>query len=327
MVPHMNILITGGAGFIGSNVATYYLQKNHRVIIFDSLSKVEGGQNIASLKNNFGNQLTFVSQDIRNYDAVKDTVKDQDVVFHLAGHTISDTAITHPRYDFEVNGLGTLNILESLRAVNRHAIVFYASSSKVYGNLTGDKKKSFCEAQALDFTSPIGCSIGAADQYVHDFSRSYGLKTVVFRLSTIYGEHQWGWGEDDWISYVLRLALQNKPITIYDEVFDPLYISDLLSAFDLSWKHIDTSAGQIFNIGGGTDHAVSKQHLILIIEKLLDKKLTTVLKPTKIGSQPYYVTNFNKAQKLLGWLPTTPLDQGLSQTLNWLKDHLEKNAV
>jgi CDP-paratose 2-epimerase len=320
----MNILITGGAGFIGSNIARYYLKKNHLVTIFDSLTRAEGAQNIVHLKKEFGNSLEFVSQDIRNYDAIAEVVRDQDVIFHCAGHIVSKTAYDHPRYDFEVNGLGTLNLLEACRAKNPRGIIMYTSSSKIYGDLSAYKKKRFSEVQPLDFATPNCCSIGSADQYVHDFSRSYGLKTVVFRLSPIYGEHQLGLIEDENIAYFLRSGIKSKPIIFHEnDVFDPLYISDLIEAFDLAWKHIGTCSGQLFNIGGGLDYAVTASQLTALIEELINKKLILIPKRTN----HCYISNNDKAKKMFGWVPTTTIRDGLTKTLNWLVNHLDDEAV
>src|SRR6266446_5267375 len=267
-------LVTGGAGFVGSNLVNNLLSDGCSVRILDSLSRSGTQNNLAWLRSQHGNgQLEFIQADIRDFASVRAAVNEVDAIYHLAGQVAVTSSVDDPRLDFEINTVGTLNVLEAARLSDRKPIIVFTSTNKVYGEMESvvtveqesrytyrDLPHGVSEAQPVDFHSPYGCSKGAADQYVHDYFRIYGLRTVVFRMSCIYGNRQFGNEDQGWVAHFVLTALQNGSLTIYGDgkqVRDLLYIEDLVNAFLLAVARIDRTAGEIYNIGGGPSNAVS----------------------------------------------------------------------
>lgn len=318
-----SVLITGGAGFIGCNLADYYLKTGAQVRILDNLSRPGVEANIRWLSNQpkAKNALKVIESDIRDKKAVTAAVSGVDLICHEAGQTAVTTSLIDPREDFLVNAGGTMELLEAMRQVSPSAILIFASTNKVYGNLTG-REIPVNEREPLDFYSPYGCSKGTADQYVHDYARSYGLKTIVFRQSCIYGVHQIGVEDQGWVAHFAAQALKGKPITIYgdgQQVRDVLYIGDLVKAYVAAADKIQVSKGQIYNIGGGVNNSVSLLELIAKLERLLDKKIELNFKPQRLGDQKYYVSDSTRALTDFGWQPQIGVDLGLTKLVEWLR--------
>lgn len=330
------ILITGGAGFIGINLSKHYLKDNH-VVIFDNLSRPHVGDNLSWLnKDAHAKNLEFIQADVRDQEALDQAVNRADIIFHEAGQTAVTTSLTQPFEDFSINALGTMRVLESLRLHNPKATLIFASTNKVYGNLEafnltqGAKRyeatgiTAVDESQPLDFHSPYGCSKGSADQYVRDYARSFGLKTIVFRQSCIYGVHQMGVEDQGWVAHFAAKALRREPITIYGDgkqVRDLLYITDLVAAYDQALVSVDTTKGEIYNIGGGVDNAYSLLEVISFLEHALGYAPEITFMPERVGDQKYYVSDVAKAKRDFAWQPTTPFATGLEQLLAWLKEY------
>jgi CDP-paratose 2-epimerase len=333
------VFITGGAGFIGANMATHYLQKGVEVTSFDNLSRPGVESNIKWLKKSHGNGLfTFVKGDVRDFDKLKKLIQGHQAVFHFAGQTAVTTSVKDPRSDFEANALGTLNVLESVRQFSPKTVVLYASSNKVYGamsRVTPSKRQtryisvespSIDESEQLDFYSPYGCSKGTGDQYTHDYARIYGLKTIVFRQSCIYGTHQFGVEDQGWVAHFASQAIKNEPITIFGDgkqVRDMLFITDLAKAYDQCLKHITHTSGQIYNIGGGIDNALSLLELISFLEVLLGRRLKLKFAKERFGDQKVYISNIDKAKRDFNWRPEVSVDEGLKLLYFWLRDYLQ----
>src|SRR5574341_571568 len=263
-----NYLVTGGAGFIGSNYVYRLVQRGERVTIYDNLSRAGAPRNLTWLQDTFGkNAFRLITGDVRSADQMEDAAKDADVIVHLAGQVAVTTSVTNPRDDFEPNALGTFNALEAARLSERNPIFIYASTNKVYGGMDNveiieeatrwrykDLIAGCPETQPLDFHSPYGNSKGSGDQYTRDYARIYGLRSVVFRQSCIYGPRQFGIEDQGWLAWMMIGAVTGKPITIYGDgkqVRDVLHVSDLLDAYDAAIEKIDNVKGEVYNIGGG----------------------------------------------------------------------------
>lgn len=332
----MDILITGGCGFIGTNLAAYFLKKRNSVTIFDNFSR-KGTINNARYLSKIYPNISIIKADVRDYNAVRKNVEKNEIIFHLAGQVAVTTSIENPREDFEANVLGTFNVLEAARAAKHKPIIIDSSTNKVYGDLKGivkrkgeryvdiSRKESVAESESLDFYSPYGCSKGAADQYVRDYARIYDLPTVVFRQSCIYGPHQFGIEDQGWIAHFAIKALLGKTIAIYGtgyQVRDALFIDDLIDAYHKAIIKIKTVKGEVFNIGGGIKNTVSLLELISLLEKLLGKKINLRFEEKRPGDQDVYISNVGKAHKLLGWQPETTVEKGLKTLIDWLQDNL-----
>lgn len=274
-----NYLITGGAGFIGTNLADHYLTHNKQVTIFDNFSRAGAKENVRWLQQRHGDRLTVVYGDVRRTDShLPALVERAEVVLHLAAQVAVTTSVMNPREDFEVNALGTFNVMEAVRLSSSKPIVIYSSTNKVYGKMPdldvvesgghytyAQGAHGIAEMRPLDFYSPYGCSKGAGDQYVLDYARIYGIRTVAFRQSCIYGPHQFGIEDQGWVAWFAIRAMQNLPVTIYGDgkqVRDVLYIDDLIAAFDATIEHIGKTAAQAYNIGGGPQNTLSLLELI-----------------------------------------------------------------
>lgn len=328
------VLITGGAGFVGSHLASHYLQKGWIVRVLDNLSRVGVTKNLDWLKTRPGGSLQVVVDDVRSRSAVEKAMEGVDRVYHLAAQVAVTHSVTDPQTDFEINAGGTINVLESARRSKQNPLLFFTSTNKVYGALEDVKvvqdgqryaapglKDGVTEGQTLDFHSPYGCSKGAADQYVRDYGRLYGLRTVVFRMSCIYGTRQFGNEDQGWVAHFTIAAALRRPVTVYGDgrqVRDILYISDLLNAFDLATSKIDSTAGQIYNIGGGPNRTISLLELVDRLSRLTGHKLALTYQAIRPGDQPYYVSGIEKAGREFGWQPAVSVELGVDQLYTWV---------
>jgi CDP-paratose 2-epimerase len=336
----MKIIITGGAGFIGSNAASRYLRKNHEVVVIDNLSRAGGERNLEWLKPQ--GRLTWLNADIRSADqmnAIFKTQADAALVFHLAGQVAVTNSVSDPRSDFEANSLGTFNVLEAARFADLQAPIIFSSSNKVYGTLEeagiverddrhaySDLPAGVNERQNLDFHSPYGCSKGAADQYVRDYHRIYGLQTIVFRQSCIYGYRQFGVEDQGWVAWFIIAAILGRPVTLYGDgkqVRDVLFIDDLLDAFDAAAANIDRTRGQVYNIGGGPQNLMSLRELLDYLGDKQERPVAYQQADWRPGDQRVYVSDIRKAKEDFGWAPRTCVKQGLDRLYNWVSSNKE----
>jgi CDP-paratose 2-epimerase len=332
----MRVLITGGAGFVGTNLAARLLGEGREVLVLDSLTRPGVEENLRWLRATFGAALSVEVGDIRDRALVRRSVARADAVFHFAAQVAVTTSVVHPVEDFEVNALGTLNVLEAIRKRPSPPPLVFTSTNKVYGSL-GDlamrrgarryepkderARAGVGEERALDFHSPYGCSKGAADQYVRDYARTFGLPTIVFRMSCIYGPHQFGTEDQGWVAHFLIQALRGHPVTLYGDgyqVRDILFVDDLVEAFLLALRHMGTEGGQAFNIGGGPANAVSLLELLDAIGELTGRRPRVIFDHWRPGDQKYYVSNTSRFEKATGWHPTTGVRQGVARLAEWL---------
>ncbi len=333
-----NYLITGGAGFIGTNLANHYLANHKRVMIFDNFSRAGTVENVRWLKNWHGDRLTVVTGDVRRVDRrLLELVANSEVVFHLAAQVAVTTSVTNPREDFDVNALGTFNILEAIRLSSSKPIVVYSSTNKVYGKMTDlqisktDAHYTYTqltegvpETRPLDFYSPYGCSKGAGDQYVIDYARIYGLRTVVFRQSCIYGPHQFGIEDQGWVAWFAIRAMQKLPLTIYGDgkqVRDVLYIDDLIGVYDAAIENIGEATGQAYNIGGGKQNTLSLLELISLLEQMFGYRIDYSFEEWRPGDQSIYISDIRKAKAHFGWVPQVNINEGITKLVGWLKQN------
>lgn len=332
------MLITGGAGFIGVNAAEHFINKGWEVTIFDNFSRKGVELNIAFLEKHFPGKFTVTRGDVRtDSDALKTAAEASDVILHLAAQVAVTTSVKNPREDFSVNALGTFNVLEAIRESKRKPILLYASTNKVYGGLEGQTVTEesdhyrfanlaggVTEQEGLDFHSPYGCSKGAADQYVRDYARLYDLKTVVFRQSCIYGQHQFGIEDQGWVAWFLIAALLGRSIQIYGngkQVRDLLFIDDLIRAYDAAIENISMAAGQIYNLGGGPGNALSLLQFFAFLKNDLGMTISSSFADWRPGDQPIFISDNSKAAKDLGWRPMTDVRPGIKKLFAWLQEN------
>lgn len=334
----MKTIITGGAGFIGSNAASRYLRRGHHVVVVDNLCREGVKKNLDWLRSQ--GSLEFIQLDIReSADLARlfSEHRDADQVLHLAAQVAVTTSVTAPREDFEVNALGTFNVLEAVREAQMTALVLYSSTNKVYGEMTDvgtvERNGRYAyqslpsgvpENRNLDFHSPYGCSKGAADQYVIDYHRIYGLRTIVFRQSCIYGYRQFGAEDQGWVAWFIIASQLGRPITVYGDgkqVRDILFIDDLLDAYDAAFKAGDAAVGKAYNIGGGPSNVLSLLELIAYIEKRQGRKLSCGTAGWRPGDQKVFVSDIRRAQAELGWTPKTGCLRGLDLLYDWISDN------
>jgi CDP-paratose 2-epimerase len=331
-------LIFGGAGFIGSNWAQHLLKTTDaRVHIFDNLSRLGVHKNLEWLRRECADseRLKITIGDIRDAALVQRAVQNAGEIYHFAAQVAVTSSVADPRQDFEVNALGTLNILEAARNSGRQPFLLFTSTNKVYGNLSSRQLaltgKRYCaldekgvnETQPLDLYSPYGCSKGTADQYVHDYSRMFALPTVVFRMSCIAGPQQFGNEDQGWVAHFLYSALENKPLTVYGDgrqVRDVLSVKDLVLAFEKVRARMEKTAGQIYNVGGGIKNSASLLEVMEIIEQITGKRLRYSLQRPRPGDQLFYVTDFDKLTKHTGWKPKISVSQNIEMIWNWWKE-------
>jgi CDP-paratose 2-epimerase len=339
------VVIFGGAGFIGSNVAQSYLSEGRHVLIFDNLSRPGVEKNLRWLQEQHGDRLQVEPGDVRDSQAVRSALWHASEVFHFAAQVAVTTSLDGPVHDFEVNARGTLNVLEGLRAMDTPAPLVFTSTNKVYGGLRGQRfaaearryqpldagtrAEGISEQCPLDFESPYGCSKGTADQYVLDYARSYGLRTTVFRMSCIYGPRQFGTEDQGWVAHFLIRTLKRQPITLYGDgmqVRDILFVEDLVRAFRLAQARMDRVSGEAFNIGGGPERTVSLLELLDLIEELTGQRPKVSLEDWRTGDQRYYVSDTRKFQAATGWAPRVGVHEGVERLLLWLEDMLEEET-
>jgi CDP-paratose 2-epimerase len=330
-------LVTGGAGFIGSNFVARLLNRGEDVKIFDNLSRAGSSRNLEWLKQTYGaDAFQLIQGDVRDADAIQKAAADADVIVHLAAQVAVTTSVVDPRNDFEINALGTFNALEAARLSGREPVFLYSSTNKVYGGMEdvrvveqdtryayADYPMGISEEHPLDFHSPYGCSKGSGDQYVRDYARIYGIRSVVFRQSCIYGVRQFGVEDQGWVAWFVIAALKGLPISVYGDgkqVRDVLFVDDLTRAYDLAIDHSEVSAGEVFNIGGGASRILSVWNEFgPILEKLLGHQLNPAWGDWRPGDQRVYVSDIRKAEKVLGWKPEVGVEEGITRLFNWVK--------
>lgn len=332
-------LITGGAGFIGSNYASRCLKRGEAIKIFDNLSRPGGQRNLDWLEGIYGKgSFELVKGDVRDLEAISKAVIGSEKILHLAAQVAVTTSVTDPQTDFAINAQGTFNVLEAARKTDANPILIFASTNKVYGGMENveviekatryDYKvlaQGADEDQPLDFHSPYGCSKGSGDQYVRDYFRIYSLPTLVLRQSCIYGTRQFGVEDQGWVAWFIIAAVTGKPITIYGDgkqVRDILFVDDLMDAYDAGFERLPALGGQIFNIGGGRQNTISvwlEFHPML--EKLLGRKIETTRSDWRPGDQPVFISDIRKAQRLLDWSPKVSAEEGISRLFNWVKEN------
>jgi CDP-paratose 2-epimerase len=334
----MRVLVTGGIGFIGTNLSHRLLSDGYEVILFDDLSRKGVQHNLDWLKAKHGKRLQFVQGDVRDFDAVLKAIHNVDVVFHLAAQVAVTTSVSNPREDFSINAQGTLNVLEAARRQEPMPVLLYTSTNKVYGGLEHlrvvecssryefeNLPDGVAETCPLDFHSPYGCSKGAADQYVRDYHRIYGLPSIVFRMSCIYGPHQFGNEDQGWVAHFCLTGIRGGHITIYGDgkqVRDLLYVDDLVELMLRAYKNINRIAGQVFNVGGGPINTISVwTEFRDVLRPLIDKLPSTDFDEFRPGDQKIYVSDIRKAQTQLGWAPSVKIAEGLGMLINsWKMD-------
>jgi CDP-paratose 2-epimerase len=331
------VLITGGCGFIGTNLADRLLRDGHRVMVFDNLSRPGVERNLEWLRETHGDRLSVRIADTRDENAIRDAAGRASQVFHLAAQVAVTTSLDDPVSDFEINTRGTLNVLEAIRHTVHRPPLLFTSTNKVYGVL-GDvileeedaryapaseeiRDHGVSEHRPLDFHSPYGCSKGAAEQYVIDYARSYGLRAVVFRMSCIYGPHQFGTEDQGWIAHFLIRTLDHEPITIYGDgkqVRDILFVEDLIDALFRASSDIDRCSGQAFNIGGGVQSSISLRELLDTITALEGRRTRVTYSDWRPGDQRYYVSDTRKFASLTGWQPRIGVNEGIRRLREWI---------
>jgi CDP-paratose 2-epimerase len=331
------ILITGGCGFIGCNLADRLAARGQTVTILDNLARSGVRENAQWLKSRHGERVSIQVSDVRDPIPVIDLVRDAKAVLHLAAQVAVTSSLESPVDDFEINARGTLNVLEAVRLHNPTAPLLFASTNKVYGRLISDSQitrtgqryhptdpalaNGISEAAPLDLYSPYGCSKGAADQYVHDYARVYGLQTAVLRMSCIYGPRQFGTEDQGWIAHFVLSALRGLPLTIYGDgyqVRDALYVADAVDAWLAVLDNIEVAKGRVFNLGGGPSNSVSLLELIELISKATGAAVQHGFDDWRPGDQPWYVTDVSALSAATGWRARTSLADGLQGLQGWL---------
>lgn len=332
-------LITGGAGFIGSNFAARCLSRGEKIIIFDNLSRAGAPRNLDWLNEKFGkDSYELIVGDVRDAGAIKSAARNAARILHLAAQVAVTTSVVDPQTDFEINARGTFNTLEAARSSGNHPSFIFASTNKVYGGMENvrviekatrydyaDLPEGAAEDQLLDFHSPYGCSKGSGDQYVRDYFRIYQLPTLVYRQSCIYGLRQFGVEDQGWVAWFVIAAITGKPISIYGngkQVRDVLFVDDLLDAYDAGFARLPQLGGQVFNIGGGRQNTLSIWvEFKPILEKLLGKPINTATGDWRPGDQPVFISDIRKAYDLLGWMPKTNVESGIHQLFEWVREN------
>jgi CDP-paratose 2-epimerase len=340
------VLITGGAGFIGSNLADRLLRHGRPVLILDNLSRAGAEHNLRYLWDAYGDLLEVRVGDVRNRDLVEKLTARCESIFHFAAQVAVTTSLTDPAGDFETNLQGTLNVLEAARKQDPLPPVLFTSTNKVYGDLQdvdlipvgnrhvprdhGTRIWGISEARPLDFHSPYGCSKGAADQYVLDYARMYGLPGVVFRMSCIYGRRQLGTEDQGWVTHFALQMLRDGSLTVYGDgrqVRDILYIDDLLDAMLLALGHIQKVTGQVFNIGGGPANAISLLEVIEQLSELSGVQPEIRYGPRRQGDQSYYVSDIRRFTQATGWTPQVPTRRGVPRLYHWILENVQPDVL
>jgi CDP-paratose 2-epimerase len=338
----MKILVFGGCGFLGSNLASEGMRRGHEVAVFDNMSRRGADQNLAWLQEQ-GSVRSFRA-DVRSEQSTANAVQEiqPDVVFHVAGQVAMTSSIADPRADFETNALGSFNVLEAVRQHRAEATILFSSTNKVYGDLESytysetptryvcdEFPQGFPESLPLDFRTPYGCSKGSADQYIRDYSLTFGLRTVVFRHSSIYGGRQFSTVDQGWIGWFVQQALETAarpdrgPFTISGngkQVRDVLFASDLVDCYFAAADHIERTSGEVFNMGGGYSNSLSLLELLAILEREVGTELKFSPLPPRESDQKVFVADVAKAQSLFGWSPKVDSMAGLRQMIDWVRE-------
>jgi CDP-paratose 2-epimerase len=340
------VLITGGAGFIGTNLAHRLMSGGTPVVVYDNLSRAGVEQNLAWLRETHGPLLRVEIEDVRDRAALQRAVRGAGRVVHLAAQVAVTTSLVDPLHDFEVNARGTLNLLAALAALDEPPPLLFTSTNKVYGGLEdvalrldGQRympedvslaQRGIDESRPLDFHSPYGCSKGAADQYVLDFARTFGIRAVVFRMSCIYGPHQFGTEDQGWVAHFLIRALRGEPITLFGDgkqVRDVLYVEDLIDAIQLAFDRMDDVRGMAFNMGGGPANATSLLQLVEQIGSIHGAAPDVRLDAWRPGDQRYYVSDTRRFSAITGWRAAVDRDTGVRRLHDWLVESGVPHAV
>jgi CDP-paratose 2-epimerase len=334
-------LVTGGAGFVGSNLVDRLAAEGRRVRILDNLSRPGVEKNAEWLRQRHGETIELLQADVRDTKAVTEALRDVGTVFHFAAQVAVTTSLDDPREDFRTNLEATFELLEAIRRQRKPPRLFFTSTNKVYGALPDVemqelgrgatryapvvdeiRRHGISEARPLDFHSPYGCSKGGADQYVLDFSRTFDLQTVVFRMSCIYGPRQFGTEDQGWVAHFLLRALAGEPITLYGDgrqVRDILFVEDLVEAFLRAESQLPAIGGQAFNVGGGPANTISLLELLDVVAELTGTRPEVEHAPWRTGDQRYYVSDTRRLQRLTGWQPRVGVRQGVRRLLQWLR--------
>ena len=344
--PSETILVTGGAGFIGCNLADRLASSGHKVRILDALARPGVERNLAWLEERHGSRIDPVIADIRDQDTVERAIDDVGAVFHLAAQVAVTTSFADPMKDFAINVGGAINLLDALRRQGRSTPLIFASTNKVYGDLADiplrcendlylpeDRElraRGVDERRPLEFHTPYGCSKGAADQYVLDYARSFGLPTCVLRMSCIYGPRQMGTEDQGWVAHFLLRALAGEPIAIYGDgrqVRDILNVADAVDAYLGAWRSIDRVRGRAYNVGGGPANAVSLLQLIRHIESATKRQVDLTFHDWRPGDQRYFVADMSSLRAALGLKAPLGWRDGVAQLAEWLKFHQPGQAA
>lgn len=336
----LKLLITGGCGFLGSNLASYAIEQGYDVTVFDNLSRYGSAQNLEWLRKE--GEFEFIHGDIRNKNDVETVIKNKfDAVFHLAGQVAMTSSIENPYKDFEINTIGTLNVLDSIRSYSLNTAILYSSTNKVYGDLEQyhyienetryeclEYSNGFTETIPLDFHSPYGCSKGSADQYLLDYYRMFDVKSVVFRHSSMYGSRQFATYDQGWVGWFCQKAIEKyknineEPFTISGngkQVRDILHVADIIKLYFLALENIDKIAGNAFNIGGSMEQSLSLLELFSILEDQLKIKMNYIQIPIRESDQKVFVADIEKIMTMIKWKPTVSRKDGILKMLDWVK--------
>lgn len=333
-----SVLITGGAGFIGANVADHYLSQGRRVVVYDNFSRAGSRVNTEWLAGKWGTAVTILEGDVRRPDRrFADEVEEASVVYHLAAQVAVTTSVVDPREDFEINALGTFEVLDAVRRSRAQPAVIYSSTNKVYGKMAqvgvrdagqryayADAPHGIGEEFPLDFYSPYGCSKGAGDQYVIDFARIYGLRTLVFRQSCIYGPHQFGMEDQGWLAWFTIRALQQRPVSIFGDgkqVRDVLWVGDLVEAYDAALQRIDTLSGRAYNMGGGPANTLSLLELMQLLVARYGRPMVHRFDDWRPGDQKVFISDIRRAAADFGWTPRVGPAEGVAHLAEWLEEN------
>lgn len=333
-------VVTGGCGFIGSHIVSRLLHLGADVIVFDNLSRRGSELNLRWLREQ--GRFEFVQGDLRDHAGLRRLLEGNRnirAVFHQAAQVAVTTSVENPRLDFESNALGTFNLLEAIRESGVDCALLFASTNKVYGELPHVKVVEsngryvyaegcfgIDEREPLDFHSPYGCSKGCADQYVRDYSRLYGLKSVVFRQSCIYGTRQFGVEDQGWIAWFAIAAVLGLPVNLYGDgkqVRDALFVDDLVDLYLTALNNMETCAGQVYNVGGGPENTLSLLELLSMLERRTGRPLSYTVEDWRPGDQKVFVGDIRKVQRELGWQPTVAPEEGVQRLLDWVEANRE----